>query len=77
MDEYSNKSPEELRWEEYYNLWRHSEPLKPPLELDQKSEEKSSTFDADGRTSSSVNNDDNQAAAINGMHRVIFLTEPP
>jgi len=66
MDEYSSKSPEELRWEEYCKLWRYSEPLKPLLDLDQKSEEKSSILDAGRRTSSSVNKDDNQAAAING-----------
>ena len=73
MDEYSNKSPEELRWEEYCNLLRYSEPLKPSLELHQKFEEKSSIFVAGGRTSSFVNKDDNQAAAINGTHRVMFL----
>jgi len=66
MDEHSNKSPEELRWEEYINLWRYSEPLKPSLELDQKFEEKSSIFVAGGRTSSYVNKGDSQAAAING-----------
>merc|ERR1712013_333272 len=66
MDEHSSKSPEELRWEKYCNLLRCSKPLKPNLELDQKFEEKSSIFVAGGRTSSSVNKDDSQVAAING-----------
>ena len=72
MDEYSNKSPEELRWEEYNKLWRYSEPLKPLLELDQKFDEKSSIIDAGRRSGSSANKGENQAAAINDMNRVIF-----